>query len=78
MEIKILGGGCAKCNKLAQNAKEAIDSLNMDVEITKVTDTIEIIKHGVMSTPALVIDKKIVCSGRLISAKEIVKYISQM
>ena len=78
MEVKVLGGGCTNCIKLASNAKEALDELNIDTEIIKVTEMADILKHGVMSTPALVIDGKIVGSGRVLNKKEIVKYISSL
>ncbi len=78
MEVKVLGGGCANCKKLESNAKEALEELKINAEIIKVTEMTEIIKHGVMSTPALIIDSKIVCSGRIMSKKEIVKYISAL
>lgn len=78
MEVKVLGGGCASCIKLASNAKEALDELNIHTDIIKVTEMSDILKHGVMSTPALVVDGKIVCSGRVLNKKEIVKYISKL
>lgn len=78
MEVKVLGGGCKNCINLAKNAKEALDELNIQAEIIKVTEMSDILKHGVMSTPALVIDGKVVASGRVLNKKEIVKYISKL
>jgi small redox-active disulfide protein 2 len=75
--IKILGGGCPKCHKLAQHAEEAAKELNMEYDIEKVTDWKEYQKYGVMMTPALVIDEKLKSSGRVISVEDIKKYLSE-
>lgn len=77
MEVKVLGGGCANCIKLAINTKEALDELKIDAEVIKVTEMADILKHGVMSTPALVIDKKVAFSGRVVNKKAIVKWITK-
>ena len=71
MNIKILGSGCKKCVALADNAKAAAQIAGIDVEIEKVTDIVAIAGYGVMSTPGLVIDGKVVSSGRVLSAAEI-------
>jgi small redox-active disulfide protein 2 len=71
MNIKILGSGCKKCVALADNAKEAAEVAGIDFQIEKVTDFVAIAGYGVMSTPGLVIDEKVVSSGRVLSAKEI-------
>lgn len=76
MEVKVLGGGCKNCHALERNAKEALEELKIDTEIVKVTEMADILKHGVMSTPALVIDGKIAASGRVLKKKEIIKYIN--
>lgn len=77
MEIKVLGGGCKKCHALEDNTKKALEELGMNESIEKVTETVDIIKAGVMSTPALVIDNKIVCSGKVAKPKQIVEYIKK-
>ena len=71
MIIKILGGGCPKCKKLADNAKEAAESLGLDYEIEKITDHNQYIKYGIMVTPALVIDEQVISSGKVLSTEEI-------
>jgi small redox-active disulfide protein 2 len=71
MIIKVLGPGCKNCQNLEKNVKEALDSSGKEAEIVKVTDMIEIQKYGVMRTPGLVIDDKVVVSGRVPKAKEI-------
>lgn len=78
MEVKVLGGGCKNCHTLERNTKQALEELNIETEVTKVTEMADILKHGVMSTPALVIDGKIACSGRVMNKKEIVKYIQAL
>ena len=67
--LKILGTGCAKCEKLAANTKEAAEALSLDYEIEKVSQVAEIMRYGVMMTPALVVDGSVVASGKLLSIK---------
>ncbi|NOR32159.1 MAG: thioredoxin family protein [Sulfitobacter sp.] len=71
MIIKILGSGCKKCVTLGDNAKAAAEAAGKDVEIIKVTDFAEIAAYGVMSTPALVVDDRVLSSGKVLSAAEI-------
>lgn len=75
MEIKVLGPGCKKCNTLAEATKKAVAELNMDVDITKIDDMVKILSYGVMSTPALVINEKVVVSGKVPSVPEIKEFI---
>lgn len=76
MIIKILGSGCKKCVALANNAATALDALNIDADIQKVTDIVSMAQYGIMSTPGLVIDEQLVASGRVLSAVEIETIIS--
>jgi small redox-active disulfide protein 2 len=69
--IEVLGSGCKKCRQLEANAKEALAALNLDAEILHITDPIEIAKRGVMATPALTINGKVVSKGRVITSAEI-------
>ena len=78
MMIKILGSGCAKCVALAENTKAALLELGIEAEIVKVTDFAEIAAFGVMSTPALVVDEKVVSFGKVLKPKEIVKIIEKI
>lgn len=71
MIIKILGSGCKKCVALGENVKTAVQAAAIDAEIEKITDVIAIAGYGIMSTPGLVIDEKVVSSGRVLSAAEI-------
>lgn len=69
--IKILGTGCRKCRQLVENAKAAADQLGADCEIEKITDLNQIMQHGVMMTPGLVIDDQVKSSGKVPSVEEI-------
>ena len=68
--IKVLGSGCSKCNELEENTKTALKELNLKEEISHITDFTEIMKYGEMSTPAIVIDEKVLVSGRVSSVSE--------
>jgi len=74
--IQILGTGCPKCTKLAENAKAAADALGVEYEIEKVTDINEIMRFGVMMTPALAVDGKVKVAGRVASVEEVKKLIT--
>jgi len=76
MIIKILGSGCPNCAKLEANAKRALEELNLEAIVEKVTDINLIINYGVMSTPALVVDEKVLASGRFLDIKEIKEILS--
>lgn len=75
MIIKILGSGCRKCMTLGENVKAAAESAGREVELVKVTDFAEIAAYGVMSTPGLVIEEKLVSVGRVLSVEEIGKLL---
>ncbi len=76
MKITVLGTGCAKCTKLYDTTKEAIDALQLDAELEKVTDIQQIMAHGVMTTPALVIDGEVKMAGKIPSLDEIKALLS--
>ena len=71
MKIEILGTGCEKCKTLAANAKKAADGLGVDYELCKVTELREIMKRGVMATPALVVDGKVKSAGKVLNETDI-------
>lgn len=77
MKVQVLGSGCDKCKKLATNAQEAAAKLGLTCEVEKVTDINEITAHGVMMTPALVIDGKVVGVGKVLSPDEIAKFLTE-
>ena len=69
--VKILGSGCANCEKLAKEARVAASNLGIEIELIKVQDYAEIAAYGVMSTPGLVVDEVVKSSGKVHCAKEI-------
>jgi small redox-active disulfide protein 2 len=71
VDIKILGTGCPNCKRLEKNTREALASMAVDADITKVTDMQEIMSYQILSTPGLVIDGKVVASGRVPAVSEI-------
>ena len=75
MIIKILGSGCKNCVKLGENAEKALEELNKKAEIVKITDLKQIMAYGIMSTPGLVIDEKVVSYGKVLKPKDIVKIL---
>lgn len=77
MQIKILGSGCANCKKLEANAKEAVKELGVEAEIIKVEDFKDIMKYGVMRTPAIVINEKVKMYGKVCTVEEVKKYIQE-
>ncbi len=73
--VKILGGGCDKCNQLEAATKDALRQLGMDDTVDHVTDFTKIAAYGVMSTPALVVDGKVVSYGKVLKSEEVVKIL---
>lgn len=71
MEIKILGPGCPNCKRLERETLNALASLNIAADVEKVEDMMQIMSYGIMRTPGLVINGKVVLSGRLPSAPEL-------
>lgn len=74
-KIQILGTGCMKCNRLQENAEHAAKALGIDYEVEKVSDIDKIMSFGVMSTPALAIDGKVVSAGKLLAPDEIKEFL---
>lgn len=77
MEIKILGTGCQKCKTLEKITREVVEQNGIDANVTKVEDIYQIMKYGVMTTPALVVDEKVEIKGRIPSAEEIKKVLTR-
>ena len=75
--IKILGSGCKKCNELETATKAAISELDMDIAIDHVTDFSEIASYGVMSTPALVVNGKVVSYGKVLKKEEVITLLKK-
>lgn len=74
--LQILGTGCSKCGKLAENTEAAAKSLGIEYRMEKVTDMAKIVAFGVMSTPALAVDGVVKVSGRVPSAEEVMRILS--
>ncbi|HJX31446.1 MAG TPA: thioredoxin family protein [Thermodesulfobacteriota bacterium] len=75
-KIQILGAGCAKCEKLAKNADQAVKELGIECQIEKVTDIKEITNYGVMLTPGFAVDGDAKTAGKVLTVEEIKKYLS--
>ncbi len=78
MVIKVLGSGCKNCVTLKENTETALKEAGIEAEIVKVTDFKDIMAYGVMSTPALVIDEKVVSFGKVLKPKDIVKILETL
>lgn len=76
--VKVLGSGCAKCNALETATKAALSQLGMDTTIDHVTDFSQIAAYGVMTTPALVVDGKVVSYGKVLKTDEVVKILQKV
>ena len=76
MEIKILGSGCANCERLERVTREAVDEAGIDATFEKVTDLAEIMSYGVMTTPALVVDGKLMFAGRVPGVGQVVEVLT--
>jgi len=76
LTIKILGTGCPNCKKVEQIARQATNQMAMEAEFVKVTDYSQIMEYPILSTPGLVINEKVVCSGRIPSAAEVTSWLA--
>jgi small redox-active disulfide protein 2 len=76
MKIKVLGSGCAKCQALEKTTREAISELGVNAEIVHVRDINKIMEYPILTTPGLVIDENLVCSGRVPSKAEVTTFIT--
>ena len=74
--IQVLGTGCPKCHKLAANVKIAAQALGLEYELQKITDLEQIMKFGVMTTPALVVDGQVKAAGKVLAPDEIKKLLA--
>lgn len=71
VRLKVLGSCCTNCNKLEQNAKDALKELGKNIEVDHIKDFAKIAEYGVMRTPALVLDEKVICYGKVLSVEEL-------
>ncbi len=77
MEIKVLGPGCTNCHKMEEMAKTAVHELGINADVVKITDIGQIVMHGILSTPGLIINGKIKHSGKPLPSLDKVKEIIQ-
>ncbi len=77
VSVKVLGSGCKKCNDLEANTKAALKQLGMDMTIDHVADFAQIAAYGVMTTPALMVNGKVVSSGKVLQTDDVVKLLQK-
>jgi len=75
MKIKILGTGCARCHQLEQTARQAVKELAIDATIEEVKDMKRIMEYPILTTPGLVVNEELVCSGRIPTKSEVTQFI---
>jgi small redox-active disulfide protein 2 len=76
MKIKVLGPGCAKCQQLDRTTREVVNELGIDAEVEEVKDIKKIMEYPILTTPGLIINEKLVCSGRVPSKAEVAEFIT--
>ena len=76
LTIKVLGSGCANCKRLEQIARKVISDMNVEADVIKVTDYNDIMSYNILSTPGLVIDEKVVSSGRIPTPAEVTTWVA--
>jgi small redox-active disulfide protein 2 len=77
MKIEVLGPGCANCQKLEREVFNALSELNLDADVVKVTDLKKIFTYGILMTPGLVVNGKVICSGRVPGRREIKEWLKK-
>lgn len=75
MEIKILGGGCANCKRLESIARQVVAEMGVEATVAEVTDMTNIVAYDILTTPGLVLNEKVVCSGRVPSKAEVTTWV---
>jgi small redox-active disulfide protein 2 len=76
MEIKVLGPGCARCETTEKNVREAVAEAGIDARVNKITDVMEIAKHGVFGTPAVIVDGEVKSVGKIPDKEEVKSWLS--
>ena len=77
MEIKVLGTGCSRCKTLLTTVEQVVSEIGLDATITKVDDILKIMEYNVMGLPALVVDEKVLSTGKTLSKEEVKKLLTQ-
>lgn len=73
--VKVLGAGCKSCHELYENAKEAVKAMGLSVEVEYITDMQKVMEYGVMSMPAVVVNEKVVSTGKVLKAADVEKLL---
>ena len=76
LTIKVLGSGCANCKRLEQIARKVVTEMSLDAEVIKVTDYNDIMAYNILSTPGLVLNENVVCSGRIPTPAEVTTWVA--
>ena len=76
--IKVLGAGCKSCHEQYENAKEAVTSMGLSVEVEYITDMQKVMEYGVMSMPALVVNEKVVAMGKVLKSADVVALLHKL
>jgi len=76
LTIKVLGSGCANCKRLEQIARKVVGEMSLDADVIKVTDYNDIMAYSILSTPGLVVNEKVVCSGRIPTPAEVTTWLA--
>ena len=76
LTIKVLGSGCANCKRVEQIARKVVKEMALEAEVVKVTDYNDISAYNILSTPGLVINEKVVCSGRIPTPAEVTTWVA--
>ena len=76
LTIKILGSGCANCKRVEQIARKVVTELSLEAEVIKVTDYNDIAAYNILSTPGLVVNEQVVCSGRIPTPSEVTTWVT--
>ena len=78
MNVKVLGGGCSKCETLLANAKEAIEKAGVKAEVSYITDMEQVMSYGVMSMPAIVVNEQVVSMGKVLKAAQVEELLKKL
>ena len=76
LTIKVLGSGCANCKRVEQIANKVVKEMSLEAEVIKVTDYNDIMAYNILSTPGLVVNEKVVCSGRIPTPAEVTTWVA--
>jgi small redox-active disulfide protein 2 len=76
LTIKVLGSGCANCKRVEQIARKVVTEMSLEAEVIKVTDYKDIMTYNILSTPGLVVNEKVVCSGRIPTPAEVTTWVA--